>query len=174
MKNKFNTILRKLGSRKLWAAIITFVGAMCVAFGASDMTTEQIIGVLSSFSVLIIYIVGESITDAKNKTQVINNETVTIDFKSKFSSRKFWAALVSFITTFLFAIGYDAITIDQIKAIILALGTVCVYILGESAIDGASGYLDISDLVEYGDDAIDDALDKTEKLEEEMNITNLK
>lgn len=55
---------QKLTSRKFWAAVVGFVTALCVAFGASDLTTEQIIAVITASATLIAYIVGEGLVDA--------------------------------------------------------------------------------------------------------------
>jgi len=55
---------QKLTSRKFWAAVIGFVSAMLAAFGAGDLTTEQVIAVMTAISTLIAYIIGEGLTDA--------------------------------------------------------------------------------------------------------------
>ncbi len=58
---------RKLTSRKFWAAIIGFITALCAAFGLPEMTTGQIVSVVSAVSVLVAYIIGEGLTDAGHK-----------------------------------------------------------------------------------------------------------
>ena len=55
---------RKLASRKFWSAVVGFVTALCVAFGADDMTTEQIVAVVTAAGVLVAYIFAESYVDA--------------------------------------------------------------------------------------------------------------
>lgn len=55
---------QKLTSRKFWAAVITFVTSLLVAFGVSDLTIEQVIAVISAGSVMIAYIIGEGLVDA--------------------------------------------------------------------------------------------------------------
>ena len=55
---------QKLTSRKFWAAIITFVTSLLVAFGVPDLTIEQVIAVISAGSVMIAYIIGEGMVDA--------------------------------------------------------------------------------------------------------------
>lgn len=55
---------QKLTSRKFWAAIITFITSILVAFGVSDLTIEQVIAVISAGSVMIAYIIGEGMVDA--------------------------------------------------------------------------------------------------------------
>lgn len=55
---------QKLTSRKFWAAIIGFVTAIMVAFNVSDLTIEQVIGLITAASTLIAYIIGEGMVDA--------------------------------------------------------------------------------------------------------------
>lgn len=55
---------QKLTSRKFWAAVITFVTSLLVAFGVPDLTIEQVIAVISAGSAMIAYIVGEGLVDA--------------------------------------------------------------------------------------------------------------
>ena len=56
---------QKLTSRKFWAAVVGFVTAILVAFNIPDMEVEQIVGIISATSVLIAYIIGEGMVDAK-------------------------------------------------------------------------------------------------------------
>lgn len=56
---------QKLTSRKFWAAVIGFVSAILVAFNVDSMTVEQVISVVSACSVLIAYIIGEGLVDAR-------------------------------------------------------------------------------------------------------------
>lgn len=56
---------QKLTSRKFWAALIAVVMAIGTAFGVSQMTLEQVVAVISACSVLVAYILGESLVDAK-------------------------------------------------------------------------------------------------------------
>ena len=55
---------QKLTSRKFWAAVTGFVTAIMVAFGANDLTIEQVVSVISASAVLIAYIIGEGMVDA--------------------------------------------------------------------------------------------------------------
>lgn len=59
-----------------------------------------------------------------------------IDWKSKLTSRKFWAAIIGFITTLLTAFNISSLTIEQVVAIIGAVGTLIAYILAEGYVDG--------------------------------------
>ena len=55
---------QKLTSRKFWAAIITFITTLLVAFGVPDMTIEQVVAVITAGSSMIAYIIGEGLVDA--------------------------------------------------------------------------------------------------------------
>lgn len=57
-------IIRKLTSRKLWAAVISVVISLCVIFGIDDLKTEQIVALVSAVGALVAYIFGEGIVDA--------------------------------------------------------------------------------------------------------------
>ena len=59
-----------------------------------------------------------------------------IDWKRKLSSRKFWAALIGFITAILVAINFTEAEIAQITAIVSAFATLIIYILTEEYVDG--------------------------------------
>ena len=89
-------------------------------------------------------------------------------WKTKLSSRKFWAALISFLATLLFAIGCDDMSINQVKAVITSLAIVCVYILGEGIIDGATPS-DIDELLEDYIDSIEDATVVADKIEADLD-----
>lgn len=60
-----------------------------------------------------------------------------IDWKSKLTSRKFWAAVIGFITVLLVAFGVDDLTIEQVVALITAASTLIAYIIGEGMVDAA-------------------------------------
>ena len=59
-----NTILRKLTSRKLWAAIAGLVVGIAAAFGLTENDWAQIAGVVTSAASVISYIFGEAEIDA--------------------------------------------------------------------------------------------------------------
>ncbi len=54
----------KLTSRKFWAAVITFVTSVLVAFNVPDLTVEQVTAVITGGASMIAYIVGEGLVDA--------------------------------------------------------------------------------------------------------------
>lgn len=131
---KWENVKTKLLSRKFWLMITTLVGLILVALNVDAFTVEKIIGVITSFSILAIYILGETMTDIVNR-KFTTGEKMVVSVAQKLSSRKFWAALISFISTLMITLGVDALTIEQVEAMIMAVATVAIYILGESAID---------------------------------------
>ena len=60
-----------------------------------------------------------------------------IDWKRKLTSRKFWVAVIGFITAIMVAFNVDKLTVEQVVAIISALGTLVAYIIGEGMMDAA-------------------------------------
>lgn len=61
-----------------------------------------------------------------------------IDWKKKLTSRKFWAAVVGFVTAVLAVFNFGDNEIAQIVAIITAGATLIAYIIGEGMVDAAS------------------------------------
>ena len=58
-----------------------------------------------------------------------------IDWKRKLTSRKFWMAIVGFITPLLLAFGVAETDVTQVTAIIMAGADVLAYILAEGMVD---------------------------------------
>lgn len=58
-----------------------------------------------------------------------------INWKQKLSSRKLWAAVIGFVTPLLIVFNVDALSIEQITAIITAGGALVAYILSEGYVD---------------------------------------
>lgn len=58
-----------------------------------------------------------------------------IDWKSKLTSRKFWAAIVAVVTCVCVIFGVDELTTEQVTALIMAVGALIAYILGEGFVD---------------------------------------
>lgn len=58
-----------------------------------------------------------------------------IDWKKKLTSRKFWMALVAFITPLLLAFGVAENVVTQVVAIIMAGADVVAYIIAEGLVD---------------------------------------
>lgn len=59
---------QKLTSRKFWAAVITFVTSVLVAFGVPDLTVEQVTAIITAGAGMIAYIIGEGLVDAARIT----------------------------------------------------------------------------------------------------------
>ena len=58
-----------------------------------------------------------------------------IDWKRKLSSRKFWAAVIGFVTPVMTALGATNVQIDQTKAIIAGCAVLVAYIIAEGFTD---------------------------------------
>jgi uncharacterized membrane protein len=58
-----------------------------------------------------------------------------IDWKSKLTSRKFWMAVVGFVTAICIVFGVDEMTVEQIVGLITAGSMVVAYIIGEGIVD---------------------------------------
>ena len=61
-----------------------------------------------------------------------------IDWKRKLTSRKFWIALIAFITALLVAFNVDAGSVEQITSIIMSFGSLIAYILSEGFVDASN------------------------------------
>lgn len=61
-----------------------------------------------------------------------------IDWVRKLASRKFWVAMIAFITALLVAFNVDAGSVEQITTIIMSFGTLIAYILAEGFIDASN------------------------------------
>lgn len=58
-----------------------------------------------------------------------------IDWIQKLTSRKFWAAIVAVITCICVIFGVDELTTEQVTALVMAVGALIAYILGEGFVD---------------------------------------
>lgn len=61
-----------------------------------------------------------------------------IDWKRKLTSRKFWTAIVGFVTPLLLAFGVADAAVTQVTGIIMAGGTLVAYIIAEGLTDAAA------------------------------------
>lgn len=61
-----------------------------------------------------------------------------IDWKKKLTSRKLWAAVVSFVTLLMIGFGYAEAEAAQVASIIMAGATVMAYIVGEGLVDASA------------------------------------
>jgi len=62
-----------------------------------------------------------------------------MDWKRKLTSRKFWAAVVSFVTMLLIFLGKDVGTTEQVAALIMAGASLIAYVIGEGLADSGGG-----------------------------------
>ena len=81
-----------------------------------------------------------------------------IDWKRKLTSRKFWAAVIGFITPIMIAAGAGENEITQVVAIVMGGSTLIAYIIGEGLVDSAS-----TDQVIDAEIPVDDVGDEDEK-----------
>lgn len=58
-----------------------------------------------------------------------------VNWKQKLTSRKFWAAVVGFVTPILIVFNVPNLTIEQVTAIITSGGALIAYILAEGNVD---------------------------------------
>ena len=58
------------------------------------------------------------------------------DIIRKLTSRKFWVALIGFITALLIAFNVDSASVEKTTSIIMAGGSLIAYILAEGFADG--------------------------------------
>ena len=63
---------------------------------------------------------------------------MSIDWKRKLTSRKFWMAVVAFVTPLLLAFGVSEDSVTQVTAIIIAGADVLAYIIAEGMVDAKS------------------------------------
>lgn len=60
-----------------------------------------------------------------------------INWKQKLTSRKFWVAVIGFVTALMVTFGMDDMTIEQVIGLITAASTLIAYIIGEGMVDAA-------------------------------------
>ena len=61
-----------------------------------------------------------------------------IDWKRKLTSRKFWAAVIGFVTPMLIAFGVPENVVTQVVSIITAGSVLIAYIIAEGLTDAAN------------------------------------
>lgn len=65
----------------------------------------------------------------------MEEQTMKINWKQKLTSRKFWAAVVGFVTALLMGFKVSESDIAQVTAIIMSGATLIAYIIGEGMVD---------------------------------------
>ncbi|MBQ6375123.1 MAG: hypothetical protein IJJ45_11650 [Clostridia bacterium] len=79
-----------------------------------------------------------------------------MDWKQKLTSRKFWAAIINFVTQLLIAFRMTESEAAQVAAVIMAGAGVIAYIVGEGLADAAGASADVVISAEDVADLIDD------------------
>jgi len=60
-----------------------------------------------------------------------------VDWKKKLTSRKFWAAVVGFVSALMVGFGVAESEVAEVTGIIMAGATLIAYIIGEGMVDAA-------------------------------------
>lgn len=63
-----NTFIRKITSRKFWAAVVNFVTQILIACNVSESEVAQVAAIIMAGAGVIAYIIGEGLTDAAKVT----------------------------------------------------------------------------------------------------------
>lgn len=66
--------IKKLTSRKLWAAVASFVSMMIVACGGAESQATEVAAIIMAGASVIAYIIGEGLVDASNNIVEIETE----------------------------------------------------------------------------------------------------
>lgn len=69
-----------------------------------------------------------------------------MDWKRKLTSRKFWAAIVNFVTQLMLAFRFTESETAQVAAVIMAGAGVIAYIVGEGMADAAGAMQEPSEV----------------------------
>lgn len=68
--------VRKLTSRKFWAAIASFASMLIVALGGSEEVAVQSTALIMAGATVIAYIIGEGLVDALGTTETEDDEEI--------------------------------------------------------------------------------------------------
>ena len=68
-------LLRKLTSRKFWAAVVSFVTMLIVALGVAEDTATQVGSIIMAGATMMAYIIGEGLVDASSTTEKTETKT---------------------------------------------------------------------------------------------------
>ncbi len=60
-----------------------------------------------------------------------------INWIQKLTSRKFWAAVIGFVTAILMAFKVDSMTVEQVISVVSACSVLIAYIIGEGLVDSS-------------------------------------
>lgn len=84
------------------------------------------------------------------------------DWKTKLTSRKFWAAVAQFVTMLIIAFHGTQETATQVTALIMAGAAVVAYIIGEGLIDAAGASADSNIVITDNNDKVNKMLSQME------------
>lgn len=93
-----------------------------------------------------------------------------IDWKRKLTSRKFWTAIVGFITPLLLAFSVSTETVTQVTSIIMSTGALIAYIIGEGLADSNSSNNRLIESDDADGDKITDDFEDKNNIEEKQVI----
>ena len=79
-----------------------------------------------------------------------------IDWKRKLTSRKFWVAIIEFVTMLVIALGQTEEIATKIAAIVMAGAAVVAYIIGEGLVDAADAGKDEITLLDTTEEVTSD------------------
>lgn len=68
-----------------------------------------------------------------------------IDWIRKLTSRKFWMAVIGFVTGLMIYLGQSAEQAEKLGALILSAASVLAYLLGEGMADSAGGWYEVEE-----------------------------
>lgn len=86
-----------------------------------------------------------------------------INWKQKLTSRKFWMAIIGFVSSLLIAFGVAQETATQVTGIIMAGATCISYIIGEGLVDHARNAEQKEDVPLGFDDFVESEIDTSEE-----------
>ena len=86
-----------------------------------------------------------------------------IDWKSKLTSRKFWMAIIGFVTGLLTYLGVGVEQAEQIGSLILMAASILAYVIGEGLADAAGAANTITHVLDFPEEVEVEAVEKTEE-----------
>lgn len=85
-----------------------------------------------------------------------------VEWKRKLTSRKFWSAIVGFITPLLIAFNVSSDTATQVTSIIMSGGALIAYIIGEGLADSNNNFTVTEEDIQYITDYLSEDDEMTE------------
>ena len=70
--------VKKLTSRKFWAAVVGFITPTMIACGATENQVTQAVAIVMAGATLVAYIIGEGLVDSKNAGTTTKTEEAEI------------------------------------------------------------------------------------------------